>query len=604
MDGRPYVTGIAVTSTPPNGTHYRIGDEKEITATFDHDLSAGPPLAIPLTIGDGFSAGTWVASYSSDSQGNKLVFSHRVGKGQRDDDGISIAAGRRILDIGRLCADGSTVAANRDIPGLPDQAGHKVYGFLPVVRSSDITSSPAMGDTYRKGETVELSLTFNYEVEISETPTIRVLVGETDNQRSATYSSGAGTDTLLFGYEVQATDLDADGLALMARISGGFEGGNVNEAGTNNRSEGRIAGFDSMGSHKVDGRPYVTATSITSTPANDTTYSPGETIEVTLAFDRVVNVEEKPSIKLVIGDNEKEAEYQIGSGANALVFEYDVQDGDLDSDGLTITEDGLALNDGGIEDDDEVAANLGYTEVSLEGQLVDGVAPTFVNAATSSDGKQVTITFSEDVDVSDNMRTLSGFAGVDVAVYLQVLMDVFADGHRMHAVNAEISGAKLDLYMDTAITEGQEVTVSYDNLFKDSLPAILLDGAGNSLDSFSAQPVTNNSGVAEYTDALWPVLSSHGLIIPEGGSGSYTVALDSEPEEDATVTLSINPSGRLTASPSELTFTTENWATPQAVTLNGVEDSDSHDSWHEIIHSSGVNGFVVGHIKVLIESNR
>ncbi len=318
VDGSPYVTGIAVTSTPPNGTHYRIGDEIEITATFDQDLSADPPLAIPLTIGDGFSAGTWVASYSSDSQGNKLVFSHRVGKGQRDDDGISISAGRRILDIGRLYADGSPVSAHRDIPGLPDQAGHKVYGFLPVVRSSEITSSPAMGDSYRKGEAVEISLTFN---------------------------------------------------------------------------------------------------------------------------------------------------------------------------------------------------------------------------------------------------------------------------------------------LDTAITEGQAVTVSYDNLFKDSLPAILLDEAGNSLDSFSAQPVTNNSEVAEYTGALWPVLSSHGLTIPEGGSGSYTVALDSEPGEDATVTLSIKLSGRLTASPGELTFTTENWATPQTVTLTAAEDRESHDSWHEIIHASGVRGFVVGHTKVLTEGN-
>ena len=187
VDGRPHVISIAVTSTPPNGAHYRIVDEIEITTTFDQNLSLDPTLSIPLTIGDGFDAETWTADYSSDSEDNKLIFTHRVGAYQRDDDGISISAGSKILGEGTTHVAGTTVKASRDIPELPDQAGHKVYGFLPVVSSNTVTSTPASGDPYRAGETIEVSLTFQYEVEVEETPTIRILVGETGNQRHATY---------------------------------------------------------------------------------------------------------------------------------------------------------------------------------------------------------------------------------------------------------------------------------------------------------------------------------------------------------------------------------------------------------------------------------
>ena len=59
VDGRPYVTVMALTSTPPNGERYRIGDEIRTTAAFDQDLLLVPPLNVPLTLGDGYNAETW-----------------------------------------------------------------------------------------------------------------------------------------------------------------------------------------------------------------------------------------------------------------------------------------------------------------------------------------------------------------------------------------------------------------------------------------------------------------------------------------------------------------------------------------------------------------
>ena len=190
------------------------------------------------------------------------------------------------------------------------------------------------------------------------------------------------------------------------------------------------------------------------------------------------------------------------------------------------------------------------------------------------------------MDVASQLRTLTTFAGVDVGVYLQVLVDVFADGHRMHATGAEMSGTDLTVTMDEAITQGQAVTVAYDNIFARDLPGILVDVAGNAVEQFSAQTVTNNSSVADNDEAIWPVLSSHSLTVAEGLSDTYTVALDSQPDSDVTVSLTVVPGSHITADVSDLTFTTENWETAQTVTLTASSVDDEQNFWQEIIHTS------------------
>ena len=68
------------------------------------------------------------------------------------------------------------------------------------------------------------------------------------------------------------------------------------------------------------------------------------------------------------------------------------------------------------------------------------------------------------------------------------------------------------------------------------------------------------------------------------------------------VNLSIAPSGFLTASASQLTFTPDNWSAPQSVTLTSENDRDDVNLWREIVHTSTADGFIAGHLKVLVES--
>lgn len=103
---------------------------------------------------------------------------------------------------------------------------------------------------------------------------------------------------------------------------------------------------------------------------------------------------------------------------------------------------------------------------------------------------------------------------------------------------------------------------------------------------FDEQVVSNRSTLSADAQELLPVLSAYSLTIPEGGTGSYSVALGSQPDGDVVVTLRISPSDHLTASAEQLTFTPENWDSPQTVTLTAGMDDDDLNFWLELTRLS------------------
>ncbi|MBK9656326.1 MAG: hypothetical protein IPO66_13005, partial [Rhodanobacteraceae bacterium] len=92
----------------------------------------------------------------------------------------------------------------------------------------------------------------------------------------------------------------------------------------------------------------------------------------------------------------------------------------------------------------------------------------------------------------------------------------------------------------------------------------------------------------------------------EGGAGdSYTLALSAAPSANVTVT--VTPDAQLTTSPPTLTFTTVNWATPQTVTVNAVDDAQFEGNHiGTITHVANGGGFSnanLGNISVTISDN-
>ncbi|WP_425155493.1 Ig-like domain-containing protein [Candidatus Palauibacter sp.] len=81
--------------------------------------------------------------------------------------------------------------------------------------------------------------------------------------------------------------------------------------------------------------------------------------------------------------------------------------------------------------------------------------------------------------------------------------------------------------------------------------------------------------------------------VPEGGSASYTMKLDTEPADMEDVTIYVLLPGTadpdLTVSTDELLFTNLNWSTPQTVTIFAAEDADSLSDSVTIEHSLASN---------------
>ena len=80
------------------------------------------------------------------------------------------------------------------------------------------------------------------------------------------------------------------------------------------------------------------------------------------------------------------------------------------------------------------------------------------------------------------------------------------------------------------------------------------------------------------------------LRLAEGGSGAYTVALATRPDDDVTVTIA-SDNADVTTRPAALTFTTSNWATPQRVAVSAASDGDTANDTATLTHTASGGGY-------------
>ena len=202
-------------------------------------------------------------------------------------------------------------------------------------------------------------------------------------------------------------------------------------------------------------------------------------------------------------------------------------------------------------------------------------------AEVSTDGTQVAVTFNESIKSPAILR----WFGVQTSLLQSLTLDVRVDGELAARSDAAVSGDTATLTMAEPVTQGQTVAVSYDNLFVETGEGIFEDLYGNNLLPFTGQPATNGSTLADVERPDGGLaLSRTDLKIDEGASGTYTVALASQPAADVTVAIGQRPPGRATVSPASLTFTADNWNTPQTVTITSTEDANYVDRWVLLRH--------------------
>ena len=339
--------------------------------------------------------------------------------------------------------------------------------------------------------------------------------------------------------------------------------------------------------------PTVTSVEFTSNPGDDQTYGPGDVIQATLTFDQEVTVRyvgskrQAASLELEMNGQTRTAYYERTDGKK-VIFEYTVLSGDEAPVALKLPLNSLKLfsergrQDGSIRNSEGTDAVLDHNGILSTKHRVDAVEPEFSSAHVSTDGAQVTATLTEDIKSPSILRAF----GLQTGLLQSLALDVRVDGELPVRSDATVSGDTVTLTMAEPITQGQTVTVSYDNLFTNSEP-IFSDPHGNYLLAFTKQPVINHSTVADVTQPGGGLaLSRTDLIINEGSTGTYTVVLTSQPTNDVAVSVDDHPPGRATVSPSSLTFTADNWSTPQTVTISSTEDSNYIDRWVILRHTA------------------
>ncbi|MCY4416863.1 MAG: hypothetical protein OXE87_11215, partial [Chloroflexi bacterium] len=359
---RPVITGIAISSDPGADRTYAAGDVITATVTLDQPVTVtfetpSGELWLPLTIGESQRE----AHYSStDSSGHVLTFSYTVVEQDRDPDGVSIPRNSISGQSVRVDLSGQTFHAILFHLELDDQPSHRVNAVPRIInRGVRITSSPRNGDTYRIGETISFSVTFDSDVVVDTTngrPYMRLRVDESrgaDNAPYLRYSSGSGSQTLHFSWTIPQRTRDHSGIYMPANQL------HAGRSTIRHATTGRDAILDHDRPGRHDGNypvhkilprhyRYIAKLTLASDAGDDRTYRTGDVITATVGFNDDIDLNTaggSPFFRLIIGDTLRLAQYSAqDSTRDTLHFHYTVAPDDRDDDGVYMRSNGLQLN--------------------------------------------------------------------------------------------------------------------------------------------------------------------------------------------------------------------------------------------------------------------
>ena len=254
------------------------------------------------------------------------------------------------------------------------------------------------------------------------------------------------------------------------------------------------------------------------------------------------------------------------------------------------------------------AQTVTVTAAEDDDGVTDAVA-TLTHTASGGDYANVTrdlpvtVTENDTAGVTIEPTVLSVVAGrsneytVKLATQPTGEVTVTISGHA--STDVSLSGPRLD---NTTLTftvgdwsMAQTVTVSATQSAATGKVTLTHAVAGADYASVTAEPVVVSVvAVAgqQPTIQVGVTSSTQTLTVPEGGSNSYTLVLSSRPTGDVAVGVTLPAGTDLTLSSNMLTFTVNDWATAQTVTVTAAEDDDGvTDAVATLIHTISGGGY-------------
>ena len=171
----------------------------------------------------------------------------------------------------------------------------------------------------------------------------------------------AGSDTPTLGFEAPSLAADVEIVFEVTATARGHTASAAAHWTVAIASTASIAGF-----------------AVTSRAVEGGTYRQGETIELTASFTERVFVNGAPALEIRVGAGNggarRDAAYRSGTGTAELVFAYTVHPSDIDSDGVHVGANALALEGGTVRNALGENAALGFAAPArFTGVVVDGM---------------------------------------------------------------------------------------------------------------------------------------------------------------------------------------------------------------------------------------
>ena len=404
----------AFTILTPTSKIYTSSDTLSIDLTFPFTISVSGLPQLNLDIG----GSTVNADYSSGNGTTTLTFQYVIQPTDNDSNGISLTG--LSLNGGSLTFDNNGVSTNCNTTiATPSWATVLVDNSSPTITAFTLTNPAGF---YHKDLTLTFTVTYSEAVIVSGTPKF-ILDFATGAAVYADYVSGSGTNIITFTYVIDNAVSDTNGYDVIGPTIN-LNGGSIQDAGGNNSDLDLSAHIAAVTSYSaivnIDGRiPYI----VSITPPSDDTYLAAESLSFTVNFDRAVNVTGSPYIGLTIGSNIQQAAYASGSGTSALVFNYVLVPGDVDSNGVslasTITSNGATITGTAAPTRSYfLTANNTFTTPVTTSVLVNAIQPQPISVIRTADTTLPTWGTSVADNVWNIGQTLHITIGFNVAVYV------------------------------------------------------------------------------------------------------------------------------------------------------------------------------------------
>ena len=395
----PTVSTVAVTSNPGTDNTYATGDKIEVTVTFSEAVTVSTAVGTPrLSIDIGGQPRNIPYDRAGSSTG-QLIFGYTVFAGDMDADGIAVKADGLALNGGTIRSTDDSTNADLDL-SAQTFATHKVDTELSLVSNigqADATDTITISATESAEATFRVprtdngfdltgivldvktaSATLDVTINVSITGTsLAIPLKPIQEAHNYTFSGSVGTAgrvlftlddpyhrraNVVFGIHNEAIpyfDLtmtisgEGAGTAELGAtaVSAEDTGGQSGFAIQNPTSGGTIPRFTLVG--HTAAIPFIYHAEVLSEPGDGTSYKVGDAIDIVFLITQFPEVNQSAPNEAVLwlGNG---AEHQRNAhlvailthqNFRALLYSYEVQSGDSDTDGILIGDNPLGRND-------------------------------------------------------------------------------------------------------------------------------------------------------------------------------------------------------------------------------------------------------------------